>query len=70
MSVSEREMKRFQQTVVKLMQEIETKKEEYNELYLKFEILDKEFVDVLTNMSTLKFEIADLERKFENLFSP
>ena len=66
--MSERYIKHFQQTVVKLLQEIESKKEEYQELQIKFDFVDKEFTDLLIKMSSLKLDIVDLERKFENLF--
>lgn len=69
MNNTELRIKLFQQQVVKLLQKKETKTEEYNELMVKFEALDKEFTDTLIRMSVLKLEIADVDKQFDILFS-
>ena len=66
---NEHRIKQFQQQVVKLLQKKETKTEEYNELKVKFEALDKEFAETIIRMSVLKLEIKDLDEQFEHLFS-
>lgn len=68
MDETEYKVKLFQQQIVKLLQTIEYKTDEYNELKQKSEALDIELANTLIRMSVLKFEIRDMREKFENTF--
>ena len=57
----------FQHRILTLIRTLETKKETYNELQRRFDVLDKEFADTIMNMSILKLQIRDLETEFEDL---
>lgn len=59
----------FQQRILTLIRTLESKKETYNELKRRFDVLDKEFADTIMNMSILKLQIRDLETEFEDLCS-
>lgn len=68
MDETEYKVKLFQQQIVKLLQTIEYKTDEYNELKQKSEALDIELANTLIRMSVLKLEIRDMREKFENTF--
>ena len=59
----------FQQYIIKLIQEIETLKETYNEHKIKIDFSDKNIPYTIMTMSVLKVKIRDLEAQFEGLFS-
>lgn len=59
----------FKNHIMKLILEIEAKRETKNELEMKLDFSDIDIVDKIMTIAFLKLQISELETKFENLFS-